>query len=283
MNELANFTAASPLLLVGCGNMGGAMLRGWLDRGLKPDGVVVVEANRQAVEVRRFGRSGIAVIADIGAIPEGVTPRAVVFAVKPQVIADVAPAFKDLALPGAVFLSIVAGKRIACFEGHLGAQAPVVRAMPNTPAAVGRAISVACANGAAGRRDVDLCSALLAAIGEVAWIEDEDWLDAVTAVSGSGPAYAFYLAECMARAGETAGLPATLAAQLARAAVGGAGELLYQSDDAADALRKKVTSPGGTTQAALEVMMRDDALQGVVTEAIAAATKRSRELSGQGA
>lgn len=280
MTDLREFAPARPLVLVGCGNMGGAMLKGWLAAGLKTEGLVIVEPNPGVIGAHELDLEGAVIAADGGALDHGLRPRAVVFAVKPQIIPDAAAAFARFATAATVFLTIVAGKRIAFFEDRLGAKASVVRAMPNTPAAVGRAISVARANSHANRSDTELCAALLGAFGEVAWIKNEDWIDAVTAVSGSGPAYAFHLVECMARAGESAGLPAGLAMRLARAAVSGAGELLFTSPDAAALLRAKVTSPGGTTEAALEVLMGEDGLEALMTAAVAAAARRSRELSG---
>lgn len=280
MTDLTEFEPSRPLVLVGCGNMGGAMLKGWLASGLKPEGLVIVEPNPGVIGTHGLDLEGAVIAGDGDALDPGLRPRAVVFAVKPQIIPDTAAAFARFATTATVFLTIVAGKRIAFFEDRLGRAAPVIRAMPNTPASVGRAISVACANSHASDSDSELCAALLGAFGEVVWIENEDWIDAVTAVSGSGPAYAFHLVECMARAGEQAGLPAGLAMRLARAAVSGAGELLFTSPDAAALLRAKVTSPGGTTEAALEVLMGEGGLEALMTAAVAAAARRSRELSG---
>jgi len=180
----------------------------------------------------------------------------------------------------AVFLSIAAGRPIAYFEDRLGEDAAVVRTMPNTPAAIGRGITVACANRHVNGADRAICGDLLAAVGEVAWVDDEGLLDAVTATSGSGPAYVFLLIECLAAAGGAAGLPSDLAMRLARATVAGAGELAYQSEEAPSELRRNVTSPGGTTAAALSVLMADDGLGRLLTRAVAEATRRSRELAG---
>ena len=177
-------------------------------------------------------------------------------------------------------LSIAAGRTIAGFETHLPAGTSVVRAMPNTPAAVARAITVCCPNAQVTPRQRATCTALLEAIGDVAWVADEALIDPVTAVSGSGPAYVFYLVEALAAAGVKAGLPADLAMLLARRTVAGSGELLHRSDLAAEQLRRNVTSPNGTTHAALQVLMAPDGLQPVMDRAIAAATRRSRELAG---
>jgi pyrroline-5-carboxylate reductase len=178
-----------------------------------------------------------------------------------------------------VVLSIAAGRTIAGFERHLASGTAVIRSMPNTPAAIGRGITVAVGNPHVTPAQRQACDGLLAAVGEVAWVDDEDLLDAVTAVSGSGPAYAFYLAECLGDAGIAAGLEPALAKKLARWTVAGAGELLHRSDLGADTLRQNVTSPGGTTFAALQVLMADQGLPKLMREAVAAATRRSRELA----
>jgi pyrroline-5-carboxylate reductase len=212
-------------------------------------------------------------------LPPGLTPEAVVFAVKPQVMDDVLPAYRRWAGPRTLFMSIAAGKTIGGIARHLGREAAIIRCMPNTPAAIGRAITVACPNPRVGAAQRALCEALLAAIGESAWVEDEALMDAVTAVSGSGPAYVFLLAECLAEAGRAAGLDDDLARRLARATVAGAGELLRRSDLSPQELREKVTSPKGTTAAALEVLMGKDGMQDLLTRAVAAAAKRSKELS----
>jgi pyrroline-5-carboxylate reductase len=204
----------------------------------------------------------------------------IVVAVKPQVIDEVLPPLGRLARQNTVVLSVAAGRRMEGFEPHLGAGVAVVRAMPNTPASVGRGITVAIGNRHLTPAQRATCDALLKAIGEVAWIDDEGLMDAVTAVSGSGPAYVFYLAECMARAGAEAGLPPELAEQLARWTVSGAGELLHRSDLDAAALRQNVTSPNGTTFAALQVLMDADAgMAKLMAKAVAAAARRSRELA----
>ncbi len=256
--------------------MGSALLEGWLERGLDPAGIVVVEPGDAARS--QFG-GRLRVVAGADAVPPDFAPDIVVLAVKPQVMADLLPAYRGQA-GRAVFLSIAAGKTIAFFQAHLGDGAAIVRAMPNTPAAVRRGITVACANDrvdAAGRA---ACGQLLEAVGQVAWIADEGLMDAVTAVSGSGPAYVFLLAECLAQAGEKAGLPKDLATILARATVAGSGELLRQSAEDAAILRQNVTSPGGTTFAALQVLMREGGMAALLDEAVAAATTRSRELAG---
>ncbi|WP_299617839.1 pyrroline-5-carboxylate reductase [Pelagibius sp.] len=267
---------SGPLLLVGCGKMGGALLEGWLHRGLEAGEVWIVEPN--AAPVQHFLDRGAHHAEGAAELPPEIRPALIVFAVKPQMLAETLPHYRGFAAAGAAVVSIAAGWRIAAFEEVLGAQTPVVRAMPNTPAAVGRGMTVLCANPHCGQSLRDLAGELLSAVGAVAWIDSEALMDAVTAVSGSGPAYVFLLIECLAEAGVEAGLPADLAMQLARVTVAGAGALVDQSADPAATLRKNVTSPGGTTQAALEVLMAEDGLQPLMTKAIAAAAARSREL-----
>lgn len=269
-------------LLVGCGKMGGALLSGWLARGTAGDDapVIIIEPASAATAAFR-AKPGITVVDDAKDIAAGVAPRVVVFAVKPQGMEKVVPAYRRFVSPATVFLSIAAGRPIAFFERHLGDAAAVVRTMPNTPAAIGRGISVACGNGHVLPEQRELCGRLLSAVGEVAWVDDERLLDPVTAVSGSGPAYVFLLVEALAAAGEAAGLPAELAMRLARATVAGSGELLHQAHDPAEQLRRNVTSPGGTTAAALDVLMaKRGGLAALLKRAVAAATRRSRELAG---
>ncbi|MBF0168962.1 MAG: pyrroline-5-carboxylate reductase [Alphaproteobacteria bacterium] len=260
------------ILLVGCGRMGTALLSGWIGQGFDPKAILVVEPSLTALE-------GVPCVADVKDVPLGFKPNVVLLAVKPQVMDTVLPPYARLA-EHALFLSIAAGRTLASFERILGPGAAVVRSMPNTPAAVGRGITVACANRMASSMQKARAEELLSAVGSVAWVEDESLLDAVTAVSGSGPAYVFWLAETLAKAGEKAGLEPDLAARLARATVYGAGELLYRQDAPAATLRQNVTSPGGTTAAALAVLMAEQGgLQSLMDEAVAAAAKRSRELA----
>jgi pyrroline-5-carboxylate reductase len=264
------------LLLVGCGKMGGALLAGWLERGLARR-LVVVEPGPGAVGFA--GRPGVERLSDAAAVAPDFQPSVVVLAVKPQAMADVLPPYRRFADAGALFLSIAAGKTLGFFARALGNGASVVRAMPNTPASIGRGIAVACANARVRPEQRRVAEALLAAVGDVGWVEDEALLDAVTAVSGSGPAYVFLLIECLARAGVAAGLPEALAERLARATVAGSGELARRSAESAASLRENVTSPGGTTRAALDVLMAVDGLDPLLRRAVLAATKRSRELA----
>ncbi|MFC3677870.1 pyrroline-5-carboxylate reductase [Ferrovibrio xuzhouensis] len=263
------------ILLVGCGKMGGALLAGWLNRGIAAADVVVVEPN----PVPDLP-AGLRQVAEAAAIPADFAPDIVMLAVKPQAMDQATPAYAGYAAQGACFLSIAAGKTIAGLNALLGGSAAIVRSMPNTPAAVGRGITVCCASATVGAGQRDACQSLLEAVGEVGWVADEALIDAVTAVSGSGPAYVFWLTECLAAAGEKAGLDAALSARLARATVFGAGELMRQSPDSPAQLRKNVTSPNGTTQAALDVLMAPDGLGPLMDRAVAAAARRSRELAG---
>lgn len=259
------------ILLVGYGRMGSALLLGWIDKGFDPKAIVVVEPTQIPGSVMG--------VFDEKNIPKDFQPDVVLLAVKPQVMDDVLPPYARFA-EHALFLSIAAGRTLASFERILGPRAAIVRTMPNTPAAVGRGITVACANRMATALQKARAEELLSAVGEVGWVEDESLIDAVTAVSGSGPAYVFLLAESLAKAGEKAGLAPELARQLARATVAGSGELLYQSELAASTLRENVTSPGGTTAAALAVLMAESGgLQDLMDKAVAAAAKRSRELA----
>ena len=265
------------LLLVGCGKMGGAMLSGWIERGANPGDIAVVEPHAESAAAAR-GTHGVRVYENPSDY-SGDAPAVIVFAVKPQTLPDMATAYAPVAAGGAVALSIAAGRPIGFFEAALGADTPVVRSMPNTPAAVGRGITAACANPNVGDDQRALCQRLLTAIGEVVWVEDESLIDAVTAVSGSGPAYVFLLIECMTEAGIAEGLPPEIAARLARATVAGSGELARLSDADAAQLRINVTSPGGTTEAALGVLMAEDGMAALMKRAIAAAARRSRELA----
>jgi pyrroline-5-carboxylate reductase len=268
--------AAGTLILVGCGQMGSAMLRGWVASGAASQFIVVEPAGAPASLSPAPEISFRKDAAELGA---SVAPDAVVFAVKPQIIDDVLPAYRRWARPETVFLSIAAGTTIAKLSRHLGPEAAIVRAMPNTPAAIGRAISVACPNPHVTAAQRARCEGLLAAIGDSTWVEDEALMDGVTAVSGSGPAYVFLLIEALAAAGVKSGLPAELAMRLAKATVSGSGELARLAAEAPSKLRENVTSPGGTTRAALDVLMADDGMQPLFDRAVAAATRRSRELA----
>lgn len=265
------------VVLAGAGKMGAAMLAGWLENGLDPASVVIQEPQLSGAALELAQKHGITSqsVLEVQSRP----PAVIVVAVKPQVMDDVFPALAKIAGPKTVVMSIAAGKTIASFEKHLPAGVAVVRAMPNTPAAIGRGITGAVANAHTTSDQKATCEALLSAVGDVVWVPDEGLIDAVTAVSGSGPAYVFLLAEALAEAGVAAGLAPETAKRLASATVSGAGELLRQSKTDPATLRQNVTSPGGTTAAALGVLMRDGSgLKELMTEAVLAAQKRGREL-----
>ena len=263
------------IVLCGAGKMGGALLEGWLRAGLSPQRVAVIEPD-PAPPIAALGARGVRLNPDATAIGEA---AAIVIAVKPQIAAAALPALAPAIGTTTVVISIMAGRTLQFLADTLPQARALVRAMPNTPAAIGRGITVAVPHQVSDAQR-DLANRLLIASGTVEWIADETLMDAVTAVSGSGPAYVFLLAEALAQAGVAAGLPAPLAEKLARETVAGAGELLHRSALPAATLRENVTSPGGTTAAALDVLMRADGLPPLLKEAIAAATQRSRKLAG---
>ena len=260
------------LVLLGCGKMGSAMLAGWLDRGLPASSVWVIDPKpsdwvlAQGVHLNK---------------PLPRDPAIVLVAVKPQMMGDALPTLTTLGNGSTTFLSVAAGTPISAFEAVLGSDTPIIRAMPNTPAAVGKGITALIGNRHADATRMDLAEALVAAVGQVVRLESEDQMDAVTGVSGSGPAYVFHLIEALAAAGEAQGLPADLAMQLAKATVAGAGALAEQSDEDPSQLRVNVTSPQGTTAAALEILMDENSgFPPLLRRAVAAAADRSRELAG---
>ena len=263
------------LVLVGAGKMGSAMLDGWLGRGLDPKKITVIEP-QPVKAVKALARRGV----KLNPKNKFGVASAIVIAVKPQSAPEALPPLARYIDKATLVLSIMAGRTIGFLEKSLPAGTAIVRAMPNTPAAIGRGISVAVANAKISKRHRKQASDLLAAIGKVEWVLDEALMDAVTALSGSGPAYIFLLAECMARAGVAAGLPPDLATRLACETVAGSAELLHRSDIDAATLRQNVTSPGGTTAAALEVLMGPGGFDQLLTQAIDAATRRSRDLAG---
>jgi pyrroline-5-carboxylate reductase len=263
------------LVLVGCGKMGSALLRGWIT-AKAASRIMVIEPEGPPTGLA--GLAGVSWHRSPEELPGDAAPDAVILAVKPQVIDAILPDYSRWSKPQTLFVSIVAGKTIAGMIRHLG-PAALIRTMPNTPAAIGRGITVACANPRVTPEQRRLCDRLLAAAGESAWVEDEALLDAVTAVSGSGPAYVFLLIEALAEAAEASGLPPGLALRLARATVAGSGELARLSDESPARLRENVTSPGGTTRAALDVLMAKDGLAPLIKRAVAAAAARSRELA----
>ena len=281
-SNLAAMLANGGLLLVGCGKMGGAMLEGWLREGAPGNRICVVEPTPSESLRTLAERSGVTLVSQISGTPADMAVSVVILAVKPQMMADVLPQVAARTAPSApLALSIAAGTTIAAFEAAFGAQSAVVRAMPNTPAAVGRGAAALTANSHVSPEQRALADVLLRSVGEVVWLEDEALIDAVTAVSGSGPAYVFHMIEALAAAGAAEGLPADLAMTLARATIIGAGELARQSPESAGQLRINVTSPGGTTAAGLEQLMAaEDGLTPLMRRTVAAAARRSRELGG---
>jgi pyrroline-5-carboxylate reductase len=269
-------TPFRPLVLIGAGNMGGAVLRGWLANDIDPNSILVVDpglSDEMAVELNASG------VRSCPVLPDGMIASVLMLAIKPQMMEKVLPFLAIGTDHETVIVSIAAGTTIKSIKSYLP-NGIVVRTMPNTPAMIGRGITGVVAEDTLSVDDRALISLLLEVCGPVEWLEDEKLIDAVTAVSGSGPAYIFLLAEVMAIAGEKAGLDPDLAMRLARETVAGAGELLYRSDLPASTLRQNVTSPNGTTAAALSVLMEDDAMQAIFTKAIMAAKKRSEELAG---
>lgn len=264
--DLSDINARS-LVLLGCGKMGSAMLAGWLDGGLLPERVWVIDP----APSEWLHSTGVNINKPLPS-----RPAVALIAVKPQMMGEALPALVALG-SDTVFLSVAAGTPIAAYEAALGAGRPVIRAMPNTPAAVARGIAAIIGNDAATADHMDMAEALLAAVGQVVRLEDEAQMDAVTGLSGSGPAYVFHLIEAMAAAGEAQGLSPELSMALARATVAGAGALAEQADETPAQLRVNVTSPNGTTQAGLEVLM--PALPDLIARTVAAAADRSRELS----
>jgi len=264
------------LLLVGCGNMGHAMLAGWLgaDPSLEVHVVEPIEALRARAEA-----TGARAVAEAGALPSSLAPDLIFLAVKPQVMAEAAPAYAGFAGGPAVFVSIAAGTTIATLAGMLPGPTPVIRCMPNTPAAIGAGMLVCCANRHAPEDAKALATRLLESSGAVEWIDDEGLMDAVTALSGSGPAYVFHMIEAMTAAGVDVGLPEPLAARMAMQTIMGAGRLAAGADDSPSRLREQVTSPGGTTAAGLSVLMREDALERLLTDTVRAARDRGAELA----
>lgn len=271
--DLHHFSGS--LVLVGAGKMGGALLEGWLRCGLDANKVAVIEPS-PSPQISTLVKRGMRLNPTA---PAPTDVAAIVVAVKPQVAAKVMPTLAPMIAPSTVVVSIMAGRTLHFLSGMLPSPCALVRAMPNLPAAIGRGVTVAVALRASEPQRL-LAQRLLCATGTVEWIDDESLMDAVTAVSGSGPAYVFLLAEALAQAGIAVGLPPPVARKLARETVAGSGELLHRSALEAAALRENVTSPGGTTAAALDVLMGANGLARLIQEAVQAATRRARELAG---
>jgi pyrroline-5-carboxylate reductase len=276
MTMSSEVALSGTLVLLGAGKMGGALLQGWLDRGVPPAQIVVLDPSPPPDIVRAIAAHGVKHNA---ALDELDRIEVLVLAIKPQAFDDVLPGLAGLASHRPLIVSIAAGRTIAGIERHFGDDAAVIRTIPNVPAAIGRGITAMVANPHVSVAQMALARGLLEAVGEVVTVDDEAMMDAVTAVAGSGPAYVFHLVECLAQAGVAAGLPEDLAETLARATVSGAGELMRTSGRPAATLREMVTSPKGTTFEALSVLMADDGLKPLLTKAVAAATRRSRELA----
>jgi pyrroline-5-carboxylate reductase len=264
------------LVLVGAGKMGGALLEGWIKSGVDANRIVAIDPSPPDEVSQLIARYKIRQNPDVSTIRDA---EVVLIAVKPQIMDEVLPRVVALRSSRPLILSVVAGKTISSLEKHFGEDAAVIRTIPNTPAAIGRGITTMVANGHVSDDQLLLATELLSAVGEVVRVRDEGLIDAATAVAGSGPAYVFYLTECLAKAGAEAGLPPDLATQLARATVAGAGELMRVGGLPAETLRRNVTSPKGTTAAALQVLMAGDGLEPLMIKAIDAATRRARELA----
>ncbi len=265
------------LVLVGAGKMGGAMARGWLDAGLTASSLTILEPNLSSEIASLAASRGVSLNPHITVPP----PEMLVLAVKPQTLDQVAPQITALAGEHTLLLSIIAGKTIANLTARLPEVRAVVRAMPNTPAAIGRGVTAAFANPGVNEEQRGWCERLLGAIGRFFWLDDEGAIDAVTAISGSGPAYVFALTEALAAAAERLGLPAELSMSLARGTVEGAAELMRRESATSPAtLRRNVTSPGGTTAAALAVLQDAQGIEDLMIRASAAARARAAEMAG---
>jgi len=263
------------IVMLGCGKMGGAILEGWLANGVPTNHIQVIDIN-PSDRIKELSKKGLLLNTQFGFN----NPAMVMLAVKPQMMKDAISSVQHFISKKTVFVSIAAGTRIDFFEQALP-KASIIRTMPNTPAAVGRGLTALFANNKTSEYHKELTAGLMSMVGDVIWLEEENQMDIVTAVSGSGPAYVFHMIEAMAAAAESAGLPKELAYKMARATVCGAGELAYESSEPASQLRINVTSPMGTTAAALEVLMDDKAgLTDLMTRGVAAAKKRSEELAG---
>lgn len=270
-------TLPQSLVLIGAGKMGGAMLEGWLRIGIDPAGIALIDPKPSDEMVALANEKGMRLNPSAKEIGPA---EVIVLATKPQMLDTAAPAVQAFIHPKTLLISILAGKTLSDLASRLPNATAIIRAMPNLPASVQRGATAAAPGKGISMAQMAVADALLASIGKVEWLDDERLIDAVTAVSGSGPAYVFYLVECLAKAGVDAGLPVKVAERLARATIEGAGEMLFQSPLPPGTLRQNVTSPGGTTAAALEVLMAEDGLAPLMTRAVAAAKRRAGELAG---
>ena len=269
--------AAECIVLAGAGKMGGAMLWAWLDAGITPQRLAVIEPNPSDDTAARLAAAGVALNPNASPTPADI----LVLAVKPQALEAAGPLLSGTVGSATMLVSVVAGKTIADLRRAFPQAGVIVRAMPNTPAAIRQGITGVAAEPQATAMQRAAVQRLLEAVGQVEWLPDESFIDAVTALSGSGPAYVFYLTECLTAAGTAAGLDPALAARLARATISGAGALMAaERETPPEVLRRNVTSPGGTTAAALDVLMAGDSLSALMVDAVAAAKRRAGELSG---
>lgn len=279
MTAFSEFKSFSPLVIVGCGNMGQALVRGWLAAGLSAEGLVIIDPQLDPKQVPEFANATI--VAHAADLPHDLRARLLLLAVKPQVINAVMKSNKPLVGSDTLVVSVAAGVTLMQMQQGLGDNASLVRAMPNTPAAIGAGVTGLCASDGVSEADCLLADAVMQAAGQTVWVHDESLMDTVTATSGSGPAYVFHMVEALAAAAEANGLPADAAMMLARQTIIGAAKLLdKEAHMPASALRERVTSPGGTTAAALEVLMQSGELTELMTRTVAAAKKRGEQLAG---
>lgn len=269
------FNQERPFVLVGAGKMGSAMLAGWLASGIDPKAIVVSDPSPSDELLAMAEKHGFH---QVETLTPDIKPAMVLLAIKPQLMDVVLPKIAPAILPDTLVASVAAGTPLSKFADIFG-DVPMARAMPNTPSMVGRGITAVYPTDKVSDAQKQTIETLLTAVGKVVWLEREEQIDQVTAVSGSGPAYVFWMAECLTEAGVSLGLPQEIARELAEATVSGAGELMHQSSDTPTVLRQNVTSPNGTTAAALEVLMAEDGLGPLMKRAAAAAEKRAKELA----
>lgn len=279
VNNVSTITSNNPVLIIGCGRIGSAILSGLLDNGLKKSAVSIVDPYLDLIKSKFKVLPDKAFNNSLDNINKSLNPSIVIIAVKPAVMDKTLIDLKPFNLTKTVILSVAAGKLLKYFEDKLGYEQAIIRGMPNTPISVGEGITVCCSNDKTTQKQKKLCNSLLRTVSSVEWIKDESLMDAVTALSGSGPAYLFYLVEAMASAGEALGLPTKLSQKLASETISGSAALLKKSKSSATDLRKNVTSPGGTTSAALEVIMAEDGLAKIMRKAMQQAKARSKELA----
>lgn len=280
MSVLSQITSTNPILLLGCGKMGSAMLAGWLEQGLLSEAVYIVDPFLDPIKENFPTLSKKQLHKSVESLAKRLKPSVIIIAVKPQMMDEALEELKGLKIKNSMILSIAAGRTIGYFEDCLGKEQAIIRAMPNTPASIGKGITVCVANDPVNQEQVDLSTTLLKTVSTVEWIDNENLMDAVTALSGSGPAYVFCITEAMAAAGEALGLSPELSKKLADQTVIGSGALLEISGESASRLRENVTSPGGTTAAALDVLMGDGGLAQIMRRAMQEAKNRSKELAG---